>query len=556
MTVDARKSSKSKDLNNRKRVRLIQEIFNVHYGEMPPPLTTLIKDAIDLYEGRWATHQACQVGYHNLEHCLDVTLLTARMTAGWNIHRGHTPIPREIFICGLAAALFHDSGYIKERGDISGRGGKYTFRHEQRSMDMARIYLSDHCWPPEMVKLIPRIISVTEYNRDTPIEGHFHDLQAEIMAKIVATSDLVAQMADVNYMQQINALFEEMKEAYEFEGTENLARRGIRIFLSAREMIEETMGFYEYFVLPRLQRFGRMDQYLVTFFGNGRNPYLENIAANLSGQLMNRRVQWRRLGEIFEELGVVTPVQIKEALAKQKEKKGKEEAATRPTRDIKTLHERLVAWMDNSQFEGNCLGDLLMEMELITPATLRKGLLDQILPPLLIDQLSREELIFILKISTLLQNINRGPWVFHQILEMTNELLHCEASSIMLANNETKEMLVVIPTGPKRDFLNKQTIPTDKGLAGWVYRHAQPAVVRNAPLDERFDEDIDLRIGFKTRSILAVPLHINGMLIGVMEVMNKENDNFTIHDMDILTMLANVIAISLAAVLNQNQSTS
>jgi len=73
-----------------------------------------------------------------------VTLLTAQITAGWNIYKGHTPLPREIFICGLIAALFHDSGYIKERGDISGRGGKYTFRHEERSINNARVYLSKH----------------------------------------------------------------------------------------------------------------------------------------------------------------------------------------------------------------------------------------------------------------------------------------------------------------------------------------------------------------------------------------------------------------------------
>ncbi|OGR00662.1 MAG: hypothetical protein A2511_05315 [Deltaproteobacteria bacterium RIFOXYD12_FULL_50_9] len=542
----------SSSMDNNPKIEIIKEVFKQQYGEMPPPLSTLIRDVIDLYEGRWSTHQACQVSYHNLHHAIDVTLLTAQITAGWNIYKGHTPLPREIFICGLIAALFHDSGYIKERGDISGRGGKYTFRHEERSINNARVYLSKHCWPNEFLKLVPRIISVTEFNRDTPIDNNFPDHNAEIMAKILATSDLVAQMADVNYIQQLNSLYEEMKEAYEFEGTENLARKGIRIFLSAKEMVDETMGFYEYFVLPRLQRFGRMDQYLVTFFGNGRNPYLENIAANLSGQLMNRRVQWRRLGEIFEELGVVTPEQLKLALARQQEKKL--ECSPHPRRTKKTLHEQLMAWMDNSQCEGSCLGDLLMEMKLISPANLRKGLLDQILPPLLIEQLSREELVFILKISVLLQNINRGPWVFHQILEMTNELLHCEASSILLTNDETKEMLVVIPTGPKKDIILNSTISTERGLAGWVYRHGQPAVVRNVTLDERFDEDFDRRLGFTTRSILAVPLHINGEIIGVMEVVNKDNDNFTIHDMDILTMLANVIAISLVGALNRNNS--
>ncbi len=363
------------------------------------------------------------------------------------------------------------------------------------------------------------------------------------MARIVATADLVAQMADVDYMQHINDLYEEQKEAYKFEDIGDLERRGIRIFASAQEMIDGTIDFYDQFVLPRLQQLGRMDQYLVAFFGDGRNPYLENIAANLSTNLMDKNIRWRRLGDILEELGLVTSTQLKKALEKQQNQK---ENGRHKSSDA-SFRERLLEWMEDSKFSDKCLGDILMDMKIISPPVLRKGLLHQMLPANMVDTLTRKELLFLLQISLLLQSIGRGPWLFDQILEMTNELLDCEGSSILLANPESQEMLIAIPTGPNKDFLDGRTMPADKGLAGWVFSHGQPAVVSNVNQDERFDSEIDrnTRFEFETRSVMAVPLHINGELIGVMEVINKSDDNFTQRDMDILTMLANVIAVSL-----------
>ena len=156
-------------------------------------------------------------------------------------------------------------------------------------------------------------------------------------------------------------------------------------------------------------------------------------------------------------------------------------------------------------------------------------------------------MLFFLEISLLLQNIGRGPWLFDQILEMTNELLKCEASYILLANPENQEMLIAIPTGPNKEQFDGRVIPSDKGLAGWVFSHGLPAIVSNVHQDDRFDSEIDSKVrqGFDTRSVLAVPLHINGELIGVMEVINKQSGEFSNHDMDILTMLANLIAVCL-----------
>ncbi|MBU0481083.1 MAG: GAF domain-containing protein [Proteobacteria bacterium] len=533
------------------RSTLIKEIATDQYGAVSPLLSDLIDDIRDLYQGKWESHEACQTGYHNLDHALDVALLTARMIGGWNKlnDSNHPHLDESIFLAAIASALFHDTGYIKNKGDFDGYGGKYSFSHEDRSMELAANYLAENNWPERLVRLVPNIISTTKFHGPLTLEGLFDNRQESVAGRMVATSDLVAQMADVDYMQRINDLYAELQEAYRFETKESLEERGIKVFSSAKEMIDGTVDFYEHFVLPRLQDLGRMDQYLVTFFGDGRNPYLENITANLSGQLVGKRSRWRRLGDILEDLGLVSAEQLKAALVHQKD--GKDPSAANPRKVSGTsLRDRLLSWMEGSQFNEKCLGEILMEMQNIKPSVLRKGLLYQALPHSMITRMSRSELLFLLQISILLQSIGRGPWLFDQILEMTNELLNCEGSYILLADTENQEMLMAIPTGPNKEQLDGQTMPADKGLAGWVFSHGQPAIVNNVHQDDRFDSEIDstVREGFDTKSVVAVPLHINGELIGVMEVVNKITGEFSSHDLDILTLLANVIAVSLDGV--------
>jgi hypothetical protein len=523
------------------------EITDREYGHIPSRLKELCADMVELYQGNWPTREACQVGYHTIEHAFDVALAAARMIAGWNKVNPERKIPEDFFLGGMAAALFHDAGYLKDKGDTEGRGGKFTFGHVERSAELARRYLAGHQWPPRLTGLAPQIIAITEFNDEPRLAGMFAEPAAETVARMVATADLVAQMADVDYLQSIRDLFEEFQEAYEFEGRDALQQRGIHVFGSLQEILDGTIPFYENFVLPRLQQLGRMDQYLIAFFDEGRNPYLENIAANLSGQLLDKRVQWRRLGDILQELGFATDRQIEEALNRQKVQKSTAPAqqATPP------LRQRLLAWMD-SQGGCRCLGDILMEMKIIEPAVLREGLLTQMLPAAILEGLSREELLALLRISMLLPNICKGRWIMEQVQEMINGMLACEAGSILLANPEQQEMVVVVQAGPRR-HVQGRFLPLDKGLSGWVYRHGQPASLDDAIGDERYNGELDQRIDLEIKSILAVPIYMNGECIGVMEVFNKRSGNFDDHDMDVLTMLANVIATTLDCLLRPPQ---
>jgi Nif-specific regulatory protein len=166
--------------------------------------------------------------------------------------------------------------------------------------------------------------------------------------------------------------------------------------------------------------------------------------------------------------------------------------------------------------------------------------------------MTHQELATLFRISVLLHNICKGPWILHEALEMTNSLIGCEASSILLARPGTEEMLISLPTGPRSKVLQGQVIRVEMGLAGWVFRNCQPAIVANVLTDGRFDRAVDHRFAFETRSLLAVPLRLNGVCIGVIEAVNKRDDNFSEHDMHILTMLANIVSSALLSIIHEH----
>ena len=510
---------------------LILAIASADYPDSRARIEQLFIDLTALYSGQWNTYESCQVGYHTLDHALDVALATARMISGWKKSPDNDPIPEHLFLSGVAAAAFHDAGFMKIKGDNAGSGGKYTYTHVPRSVTIAEQYLTEQGWPAETIPLTTKTISLTEFHERPNLTGLFQSRPEEAVACMVATADLVAQMADIDYMKRINNLFDEFEEAYEFEGREALSDRGIYIFSSAQEMIDGTIGFYENFVLPRLKDLGRMDRYLIAFFGEDRNLYFENITANLTAHLVGKSGQRRRLGEILEELGVVSGEQIQKALGQQRNNgKGKKRIEPRQMNDL------LLQWV-NQQLPSKGLGDILIEMKAIAPSDLRKGLLSQFLPPDLANQLTGKEWRALLEISLLLQHLHINPWLLGQIMEMTTELLACEGGAILLAGADRQGLMVMIQSGPDKGKKRGDIIPVDKGLAGWVFSHGKPAMVS--------DKQLEATTNGEAGSAIAVPLYLTGACLGVVELYNKDSADFTEHDLAILVMLAGMIGNTL-----------
>ncbi|PIU83357.1 MAG: hypothetical protein COS68_04425 [Elusimicrobia bacterium CG06_land_8_20_14_3_00_38_11] len=120
------------------------------------------------------------------------------------------------------------------------------------------------------------------------------------------------------------------------------------------------------------------------------------------------------------------------------------------------------------------------------------------------------------------------------------------ASSIMLLDDDGKNLYFKVASGDKGTILTKLKVPVGEGIAGWVAANKQPLIIQDVSVDARFTGKIDSESGFKTKSILCVPLIANDELVGVAEVLNKiDGSNFTENDKAILTSLSNFAAVAI-----------
>lgn len=107
------------------------------------------------------------------------------------------------------------------------------------------------------------------------------------------------------------------------------------------------------------------------------------------------------------------------------------------------------------------------------------------------------------------------------VMQKAQEVLKAEASSLMLIDEETKELYFSVALGERGDAVKEARLKIGQGIAGWVAEKGQPLVVPDAQKDPRFYRNLDERIGFHTDSILCVPIQAKGKTIGVVEVINR-----------------------------------
>ncbi|KAK6628218.1 Dual 3',5'-cyclic-AMP and -GMP phosphodiesterase 11 [Polyplax serrata] len=69
-------------------------------------------------------------------------------------------------------------------------------------------------------------------------------------------------------------------------------------------------------------------------------------------------------------------------------------------------------------------------------------------------------------------------------------------------------------------------IPWGTGIVGFVAESGEPVNIPDAYKDDRFNHDIDARTGYKTRTLLCMPIKdTSGDVLGVAQVINKSNDS-------------------------------
>jgi DNA-binding response OmpR family regulator len=127
-----------------------------------------------------------------------------------------------------------------------------------------------------------------------------------------------------------------------------------------------------------------------------------------------------------------------------------------------------------------------------------------------------------------------------------NRLLQVEAGSLFLIDEESGDLVLEISLGGILEKEGGLRLKMGQGIAGWTAENNQTALVPDVRADKRFFPNVDLRTGFVTRSILAVPLTIKDKVLGVIQVINPvgAKKRFDENDKKLLEALAASVAVA------------
>jgi K+-sensing histidine kinase KdpD len=135
------------------------------------------------------------------------------------------------------------------------------------------------------------------------------------------------------------------------------------------------------------------------------------------------------------------------------------------------------------------------------------------------------------------------------IMEEVTRLMEAERGTLYIVDNERGELWSKIA---QKAEIKEIRLKIGVGIAGHVAKTGQIINIKDAYRDKRFDPTTDKKTGYKTRTILCMPIREpvkkkgqEGEIIGVLQILNKKKGVFTEEDEDLLTSLCSQIAISL-----------
>lgn len=130
-----------------------------------------------------------------------------------------------------------------------------------------------------------------------------------------------------------------------------------------------------------------------------------------------------------------------------------------------------------------------------------------------------------------------------RLMLVVTEALNADRGSLFLFDKETDELYSRVALG---DSIGEIRFPSHMGIAGMVFTKNEPALIPDAYADERFNQDVDRRTGYRTRNILCAPLKNKAHdTIGVTQVLNKNEGDFDGEDLALLEAMTSQAAAAL-----------
>lgn len=135
--------------------------------------------------------------------------------------------------------------------------------------------------------------------------------------------------------------------------------------------------------------------------------------------------------------------------------------------------------------------------------------------------------------------------VYRLVVQKLNEYFHVDAGSLLMLDEQTGELEFVMTLEAGEEKLAGVRVPRGAGIVGHVAATQLPLIVHDAQSHPLFYAQVSDGVGYQTRSILCVPMVVKGRTLGVIELLNKLDGDFTGEDADRLAAMAATIGVAI-----------
>jgi hypothetical protein len=208
-----------------------------------------------------------------------------RLLAAYDQRWRETKLSDRQWEIALVSILLHDTGYLKSRDDRDGSGAKFTSIHVGRGCFLAWDLLPGFGFARDEIRVVQQAICATALGAKMKQIG-FRSRAEWLIGALVATGDLLGQMAAEDYPERLPGLYLELREAALFSRLEKAVAHQ-----SLLELLSGTEIFFSGYVVKTLnEEWGGMHRWLEA--EDGSNPYLERIRRNVGRAVaMGRALQ-------------------------------------------------------------------------------------------------------------------------------------------------------------------------------------------------------------------------------------------------------------------------
>lgn len=134
--------------------------------------------------------------------------------------------------------------------------------------------------------------------------------------------------------------------------------------------------------------------------------------------------------------------------------------------------------------------------------------------------------------------------ILNNVVSVVPPLVNAEEVSVLLLDGE--ELVFAAVSDISEDSLQGYRMPASEGIAGSVIRNGKPVLLNSENDSDKIYRELEYVTGYHSQSLIAVPLLIDGEVIGVMEGVHTLTYAFTSTDLQMLEAASNWTSIAIS----------